>query len=45
MYPSVFRMWGMFGWMKNSSEEPYRDIPLLSEPILQAKRIKTESSS
>lgn len=30
MYPSAFRMWGPFGWNKNSSEEPFRQIPQLS---------------
>ena len=45
MYPSAFRMWGPFGWYEKSSEEPYREIPHLSDPIFSAKRIKTESSS
>lgn len=40
MYPSAFRMWGPFGWMKNSSEEPYRDIPHLSDPIFSGKTDK-----
>jgi len=40
MYPSVFRMWGMFGWMKNSSEEPYREIPHLSDPIFSGQTDK-----
>jgi len=37
MFPSVFRMRGMFGWAKNSSEEPYREIPHLSEPVFGGK--------
>ena len=40
MYPSVFRMWGMFGWLKNSSEEPYREIPHLSDPIFSGRTDK-----
>ena len=40
MYPSVFRMWGMFGWMKNSSEEPYREIPHLPDPIFSGQTDK-----
>jgi beta-lactamase regulating signal transducer with metallopeptidase domain len=40
MYPSVFRMWGMFGWMKNSSEEPYREMPHLSDPIFSGQTDK-----
>jgi beta-lactamase regulating signal transducer with metallopeptidase domain len=40
MYPSVFRMWGMFGWTKNSSEEPYRKIPHLSDPIFSGQTDK-----
>lgn len=40
MYPSVFRMWGMFGWTKNSSEEPYREIPHLPDPIFSGKTDK-----
>ena len=30
-------MRGMFGWVKNSSEEPYREIPHLSDPIFSGK--------
>jgi hypothetical protein len=40
MYPSAFRMWGPFGWMKNSSEEPYREIPHLSDPIFSGQTDK-----
>jgi len=40
MYPSAFRMWGPFGWMKNSSEDPYREIPHLSDPIFSGKTDK-----
>ena len=40
MYPSAFRMWGPFGWMKHSSEEPYREIPHLSDPIFSGKTDK-----
>ena len=31
MYPGAFRMWGPDGWKKDSSEEPYRQIPHLSD--------------
>jgi hypothetical protein len=31
MFPTAFRMRGMFGWTKNSSEEPYRELPNLSD--------------
>ena len=31
MYPDVFRMRGMFGWITNSSEEPYREMPHLPD--------------
>ena len=37
MWPSAFRMPGKFGWMNKSSEEPYREIPHLSEPIFSGK--------
>jgi beta-lactamase regulating signal transducer with metallopeptidase domain len=37
MFPAAFRMRGMFGWVKNSSEEPYREIPHLSDPIFSGK--------
>jgi beta-lactamase regulating signal transducer with metallopeptidase domain len=37
MWPSAFRMWGQFGWLKNSSEEPYRVIPHLPDPIFSGK--------
>jgi hypothetical protein len=40
MYPSAFRMWGEFGWMKKSSEEPYREIPHLSDPAFSGKTDK-----
>jgi beta-lactamase regulating signal transducer with metallopeptidase domain len=31
MYPSAFRMWGPLGWKKESSEEPYRQVPNLPD--------------
>jgi hypothetical protein len=31
MYPEVFRMWGPFAWKKDFSEEPFRQIPHLSD--------------
>ncbi len=37
MFPGVFRMRGMFGWTKNSSEEPYREMPHLSDPAFGGK--------
>jgi beta-lactamase regulating signal transducer with metallopeptidase domain len=38
MYPSVFRLWGMYGWMKNnSSETPYRAVPQLPDPVFSGK--------
>jgi hypothetical protein len=37
MFTSAFRMRGMFGWTKNPSEEPYREIPHLSEPGFSGK--------
>jgi len=37
MYPSVFRMWGMFGWEKDSSEEPYHEISHLSDLVFSGK--------
>ena len=37
MYPSVFRMWGMFGWLKKSSEEPYREMPQLPDPVFSGQ--------
>lgn len=40
MWPSAFRMGGMFGWMKNSSEEPYREMPHLSDPIFSGQTDK-----
>lgn len=40
MYPSVFRMWGLAGWIKNSSEEPYREIPSIPDPIFSGKTDK-----
>jgi beta-lactamase regulating signal transducer with metallopeptidase domain len=40
MSPSAFRMWGSFGWMKNSSEEPFREIPHLSDPVFSGQTDK-----
>jgi beta-lactamase regulating signal transducer with metallopeptidase domain len=40
MWPAAFRMWGMFGWVKNSSEEPYREIPHLPDPIFSGQTDK-----
>ncbi len=40
MYPSVFRMWGPFAWNKKSSEEPYRQIPQLPDPVFSGKTDK-----
>jgi beta-lactamase regulating signal transducer with metallopeptidase domain len=37
MYPSVFRMRGIYGWVKKSSEEPFRVAPELAEPIFAGK--------
>ena len=37
MYPAVFRMRGMFGWIKKSSEEPFREIPHLADPVFSGK--------
>ena len=37
MYPSVFRLWGMYGWMKVSSETPYREIPHLPDLVFSGK--------
>ena len=37
MYPSVFRMWGKFGWDKNSSEAPYHQIPHLPDLVFSGK--------
>jgi hypothetical protein len=33
-------MRGMFGWVKNSSEEPYREIPHLSDPVFNGQTDK-----
>jgi beta-lactamase regulating signal transducer with metallopeptidase domain len=40
MWPAAFRMRGMFGWVKNSSEEPYREIPHLSDPVFNGQTDK-----
>lgn len=37
MYPSVFRMRGMYGWSKVSSEEPFRAVPHLSDLVFSGK--------
>ena len=37
MYPAVFRMSGEFGWTKNSSEHPLREIPPLADLIFSGK--------
>jgi len=37
MYPSVFRMWGEFGWGKNPSEDPYHQIPHLPNLVFSGK--------
>src|SRR5436190_14921382 len=40
MYPSVFRMRGAFGWAKKTSEEPYRQQPLLPDLTFSGKTDK-----
>jgi hypothetical protein len=40
MFPAAFRMRGMFGWVKNSSEEPYREIPHLSDLVFKGQTDK-----
>jgi len=38
MWPGVFRLWGMYGWMKNnSSETTYRELPQLPDPVFGGK--------
>jgi beta-lactamase regulating signal transducer with metallopeptidase domain len=41
IYPSAFRMRGIFGWLNNSSEVPFRKIPHLSAPIFSGYTDKT----
>lgn len=37
MSPSAFRMHGMYGWVKNSSEAPFREIPPLPDLSFSGK--------
>ena len=41
LYPAAFRMSGPFGWLKNSSEEPYREIAHLPDPVFSGQTDKT----
>lgn len=40
MFPSAFRMTGMFGWTKKSSEESFREIPKLPDPVFSGNTDK-----
>jgi hypothetical protein len=40
MHPDAFRMRGIFGWMPDYSERPFRTIPQLERPIFSGKTDK-----
>ena len=42
MYPSAFRLRGLFGWDKKSREEPFREFQKLPAPFFSVKTDKND---